>query len=132
MRGGPMGGSFGGGYGMMPGGPGWMGGFGGEGDDPEMRELVKQDTEMDREAHELAVRIREARGEDRNKLKTQLTELVKKHFEVRQKRREHQLQRMEEELKRLRDTIAKRNSSRETIIDNHVKELVGDPRDLEF
>ena len=118
---------------MMPGG-----GYGGystgrENDgDPEMNELMKQDVDLDRQAHELAASAREARGEERNKLKSQLAELVNKHFDVRQKRRELSLKRMEEELQRLRDAIASRNKSRESIVDNHVKELVGDPRDLEF
>jgi hypothetical protein len=128
MPGGGYGGGMpmpGGGYGgMMPGGEGPV--------DPQMRELMKQDNEMDRQTHELALKIREARGDDRTKLKNELADLVAKHFDVRQKRREHQLQRMEDELKRLKDTISKRNSSRDTIIDNHVKELVGDPRDLDF
>ena len=115
---------------MMPGGPPLPGGEGA--DDPQMRELIKQDVEMDRHTHDLAAKIRAARGDDRTKLKAELADLVARHFDVRQKRREHQLQRMEEELKRLKDTITRRNSSRDTIIDNHVKELVGDPRDLDF
>jgi hypothetical protein len=107
-------------------------GPGGEGDDPEMRELMKRDMEMDREVHELAARTRQARGEDRSRLREELNDVVKRHFDVRQKRREHQLQRMEDEIKRLRDTIAKRTNSRDSIIDNHVKELLGEARDLEF
>ena len=37
---------------------------------------------------------------------------------------------MEEELKRLRDAIAKRNDSRDTIVDIHIREMVGEPRDF--
>lgn len=117
---------------MMPGMPGPGFGEGGPPDDPEMRDIMRQDMEMDRKTHELAIRVREARGEERTKLKTEITEHVNKHFEVRQKRRELQLKRMEEELQRLRDAISSRNKSRDTIVTNHIKELIGEERDLEF
>jgi hypothetical protein len=138
MRGGAGFGGGMGGYprGLPPGGmgmPGWFG-PGGEGsaDDPEMRDLMKQDADLDRQTHETAVRMREARGEDRAKLKSQLADMVNKHFDIRQKRRELQLKRMEEELQRLRDAIAKRNTSRDSIVENHLRELTGEPRDLDF
>jgi hypothetical protein len=126
-------GGFGGGMGGMRGGYGSYG-SGGEGppDDPEMRDLMKQDADLDRQTHETAVRMREARGEDRAKLKSQLADMVNKHFDIRQKRRELQLKRMEEELQRLRDAIAKRNTSRDSIVENHLRELTGEPRDLDF
>ena len=57
---------------------------------------------------------------------------MNKHFDVRQKRRELQLKRMEDELQRLREAITSRNKSRESIVTNHMKELVGEERDLEF
>ena len=121
---------------MMPGMPGMPGvpnPFGeGPGDDPEMRDLMKQDAEMDRKTHELSMRIHELRGDDRNKMKAELQELVNKHFDVRQKRRELQLKRMEDELQRLREAISSRNKSRESIVTNHMKELIGEERDLEF
>ncbi len=101
-------------------------------DDPEMRELMKQDADLNRQTHEMVSRMREGRGDDRAKLKSQLAELANKHFDVRQKRRELQLKRMEEELQRLRDAIAKRNTSRESIVENHLRELIGEPRDLDF
>jgi hypothetical protein len=133
QRGGFGGGGFGGrggGFGgMMPG----AGPFGEPaGDDPEMRELVKQDVDLDRQAHEMAMRVRNSRGEDRNKLKAELAEVVNKHFDVRQKRRELQLKRMEEELKRLREAIGERNESRSTIVGNRLQELIGESRNLDF
>src|SRR5262245_33261871 len=133
------GGGFGGGFGgprFVPAGPGMPGPGGGYGvmppEDPEMRALMDQDAVLDRETHEIADRVREMRGDDRNKLKTQLSDLVNKHFDIRQKRRELQLKRMEDELKRLREAIAKRNESRESIVDTHIRELVGEPRDVDF
>jgi hypothetical protein len=109
-----------GGYGEMP--P----------DDPEMRELVGQDAELERQTFQTAEQVRRAGGDERDRLKTQLAELVNKHFNVRQKRRELQLKRMEDELKRLRDAISQRNESRGSIVKNRLAELVGDPQNLEF
>lgn len=149
MEGGMFGGGFGGGGfgGYGRGGFGGEGGFGGgpgfgmpgppfggpmPPDDPEMRELLKQDTELDRQSHDVATAFRRARGEERDKLKAELVQLVGKHFEVRQKRRELQLKRMEEELKRLRDAIGERNESRESIIGNRLREMIGEARNLDF
>jgi hypothetical protein len=130
MRGGS---GFGGGYGFPATPPGIPNALGPEGqEDPEMRELMKQDAEMERQTVEMAMRIHELRGDERTKAKSQLTELINKHFDVRQKRRELQLERMEDELKRLRDAIAKRNKSRDTIVETRVRELIGEPRDLDF
>jgi hypothetical protein len=125
-------GPFGGGM-MMPGMGGFGGGYGSfEPDDPEMRDLVRKDSEMDRQTMDLAAKFRQSSGEDRDKLKTQIADLVAKHFDVRQERRKLQLKRMEEELKRLREAITKRDGSTDTIVKNRISELLGEPRDLDF
>jgi hypothetical protein len=127
--GGGVGGRSGGFGGMMPG----LSPFGEPpADDPEMRDLLRQDMELDRQAHEMAMRVRNSRGDERSKLRAELGEVVNKHFDVRQKRRELQLKRMEEELKRLRDAIGERNESRSTIVGNRLQELLGESRNLEF
>jgi hypothetical protein len=120
----------------MPGGMPGANNFGSYGafepDDPEMRELVEQDTVLDRQTHEMAAKLREVRGDERERMKRQIAEMVGKHFEIRQKRRELQLKRMDEEIHRLREAIAKRNDARQTIVETRVRELTGEPRDLDF
>jgi hypothetical protein len=101
-------------------------------DDPEMHQLLVSDDELDRQALDIAQQIRSAKPEDRAKLKTELAEVVGKHFEVRQQRRELQIKRMEEELKRLRDAITTRNDWRGEIISKRVAELTGEVNPLEF
>src|SRR5262245_45861956 len=93
------------GYGAFGGGMRGGGGFGGAmpgpanafgeppPDDPEMRELIKQDAELEQQSMQLAHRVREASGEERQKLRDSLSDTVSKHFEVRQKRRELQIKR---------------------------------------
>jgi len=137
---GGFGGGFGGagfGGGMRSGGfgggmPGPAGPFGEPHDDPEMRDLMKQDAELEHQSFQMAQRIREASGDERQRIRESLGDVVSKHFDVRQKRRELQIKRMEEELKRLRDEIAKRNDARKAIIDNRFRELTGESRDLDF
>ena len=101
-------------------------------DDPEMRDLMKQDAELEQQSHQMAQRVRETSGDDKQRIRDSLADVVAKHFDVRQKRRELQIKRMEEELKRLREEIAKRNDSRKAITDNRFRELTGESRDLDF
>jgi hypothetical protein len=103
-----------------------------EEDDPEMYALVVEDQKLERETQELAHAIRQAKAEDREKLKTELGVKVNQHFDCRQKRRELSLKRMEEELARLRDAIRARNETRDDVIKKRLAELVGPSADLEF
>ena len=118
----------------FPGGPGM--GLGGQGDffqeDPEMAALNRSDYDLDAKTQELAEQLRNAKTEEREKIKTQITETVTKHFDVRQKRRELQIKRMEDELKKLREAMIKRNESKEQIIKKRLTELVGNEDDLGF
>jgi hypothetical protein len=97
-----------------------------------MHDLMKQDAELEQQTHKIAQEYRTASADERPRVRESLADVVAKHFEVRQKRRELQIKRMEEELKRLRDEIAKRNEARKTITDNRLRELTGEPRDLDF
>ena len=103
-----------------------------ERDDPEMYALLMEDQKLERETQELAQKYRQAKAEDREKLKTELGVKVTQHFESRQKRRELQLTRMEDELRRLREAIATRNQTRDEVIKKRLGELVGPAADLEF
>ncbi len=68
----------------------------------------------------------------REKLKPQITELVNKHFDVRQQRRSLELKRLEDELQRLRETIDRRSKARKEIVEKRVSELIGREDDLRF
>ena len=111
-------------------GPGGRGDFFQE--DPEMATLNQSDYDLTVQTQELSDKLRSAKSEERGKLKTEITEAVSKHFDVRQKRRELQLKRMEDELKKLREAITKRNESKEQIIKQRVADLVGNEDDLGF
>lgn len=126
---------------MMPGMPGMgMGGMRSPGtdweqlrrDDPEMFELMKSDHDMERQEFDLSEQLRQAKGEPRDALKKQIQELVQKHFDVRQKRRQLNLTRIEQDLQRMRDELKRREEARESIIKRRTMELVGDRDELDF
>jgi hypothetical protein len=101
-------------------------------DDPEMFKLHEADREFDRETTDLSRRYRNATEAQRDQIRKALAEVVTKHFDVRQQRRELELKRMDEQLQRLRDAIKKRQDSRQRIIDRRVSELVGSDGSLDF
>jgi len=121
-----------------PGMAGVMGGRGGmdweqlRRDDPEMFELMKSDQDMERQEFELSEQLRQSKGEPRDALKKQIQELVQKHFDVRQKRRQLNLTRIEQDVQRMRDELKRREDSREAIVKRRTLELVGDHDELDF
>lgn len=110
-------------------GPGGSGEFFQE--DREMAALNRSEYDLDQQTQELVEKLRSAK-EDREKIKTAISETVTKHFDVRQKRRELQIKRMEDELKKLREAMTRRNDSKDQIIKKRLAELVGNEDDLGF
>jgi hypothetical protein len=101
--------------------------------DPEMQAINQADMDLDRKTHELSAQYRQAKGSDqREELKKQLAGAVQMHFEVRQKRRELELQRLEQQLERLRDSVKKRTEERGAIVERRLSELLGKQEDLGF
>lgn len=101
-------------------------------EDPEMAALNRSDFELDQQTRELADALRGAKKDDREKIRAELTEVVNKHFDIRQKRRELQIKRMEDELKKLHEAMTKWNEAKEQIIKRRLAELVGNEDDLGF
>lgn len=101
--------------------------------DPEMFELMRKDFDLDRECHELSEQFRRSQGtKEKAELEKTINELVRTHFNVRQKRRELELQRLEDQLSRLRESIKTRVDTRDEIIRRRVLELIGRPEDAGF
>lgn len=118
---------------MMPGGPG-------QGMDPEMLrrvdpevyELQKADAEFTRREFELSAQLQQTPRDGRAALKQELQEVLAKHFDSRQKRRELELNRIQKELERMRDELKRREESREAIIKRRLMELAGERDELDF
>jgi len=71
-------------------------------------------------------------SEERAELKKQIQEVVTKHFELRQKKRQLQLTRMEKELQRMRDEIKRRSEAQSEIVGRRLGELLGERDPLDF
>lgn len=109
--------------------PGFSAGFE---HDEDMAELLRADRELEQKTIQLAHRYRTARPDDKEKVRKELTEVVNKHFEVRQQRRELQVRRMQESLENLRTAIKKRADAREEIVKKRINNLTGEEAGLEF
>ena len=101
-------------------------------EDHEMAALNRSDYDLDQQTRELTEKLRSAKQEDREKIKAEITEVITKHFDVRQQRRELQIKRMEDELKKLRESMTRRNESKDQIIKKRLAELIGNEDDLGF
>lgn len=100
--------------------------------DPEMFKMMKSDHDLNQEAIKLSQQFRRSPEDQRENLKTQLSEVVNKHFDVRQKRRALELKRVKKELDRLQSAIDRRNDARDEIVGRRVAELTGERNDLDF
>jgi len=123
---GAMGGRFGPGMGM--GGMGMM-----RSEDPEMAKLDQADMELETATNQLAEQYRHPSSEeDKKKLREGLTDVVEKHFQVRQERRQLELKRLEKQLDHLRGVIEKRTAGKDAIIKGRMTQLLGEQDDLSF
>ncbi|MFO0869784.1 MAG: hypothetical protein U0935_12700 [Pirellulales bacterium] len=100
--------------------------------DPEMYELEVQDRELERKTFELSSQYRTAPADQRTELKSQVQDAVKRHFEVRQKKRQLQLSRLEKELQRMREEMKRRDDAQEEIVGKRLSELLGERGELDF
>jgi uncharacterized protein YPO0396 len=86
---------------------------------------MRTDIELDRQSRDVAERFRGASKDEQTEIKKKLSEIVTKQFEARQERRTLELKHLEDEIKRIRESIDKRNQSKEQIVDRRVSELLG-------
>lgn len=91
--------------------------------DPEMFELQQRDAELEAETTRRAHHLREAGGSEEER--QHLRRMVMEHFEVRQRRREHELRRLEQQIDQLRNAMRTRSENREKIIEHRIRELMG-------
>jgi uncharacterized protein YPO0396 len=78
---------------------------------------------LEGQTRELADQYRQASKDQRAKIKEKLTDIVGKHFEVRQTLRNLEVKRLEQQLKQLRDKIDQREKNRKDIVGKRVVEL---------
>jgi hypothetical protein len=84
-----------------------------------------------RQAEALAQQLAAARSDsDRDKIKGQLTELLEKQFDQRQKRHEEEIKQLEAQVKKLKDLVDKRQENRREIISRRLDQIVKESQGL--
>jgi septum formation topological specificity factor MinE len=102
--------------------------------DPEMIRLTQREQELDRKSRDLSDQLRRGRNvgaDQKEQIKKQLADVVSRHFDVRQERRELELKRMEDEIERLRATVKSYREKREAAVQRRLSQLM-DVDDLDF
>jgi hypothetical protein len=83
------------------------------------------------EADRLARQLGEAKSDtDRDKLKTQLGEVLGKQFDQRQKRHEREIEQLEAQIKKLRNLVEKRQENRREIIGRRLEQILRESQGL--
>lgn len=99
---------------------------------PEEFSRMVEERKLDAACMKLAETIRGMKSDDSARasklaeLKTQLGKL----FDLREAGKERQIAKLEEELTRLKETVRKRKTNKDSIIDTHIKEITGEKEDM--
>lgn len=83
----------------------------------------KEEIELDHKSKELVKQLGKAEGENKEKIKTTLTEVLGKQFDARQKRHQDEIEALEKQLKKLKDVVQKRQENRREIISKRLEQL---------
>ncbi len=94
--------------------------------DPELFQLIQEDIDFEKALRDLSKKYRAAKGDDqKEKLRKEITEKTEKHFLVRQKRRELELERMKAWLGQLEEQVKRSRENSKYIIERRINILLG-------
>jgi hypothetical protein len=86
---------------------------------------------LSHQAEQFAQQLAAAKSDsDRDKIKGQLTELLEKQFDQRQKRHEDEIKQLEAQIKKLKDLVDKRQENRREIISARLNQIVKESQGL--
>ena len=92
-----------------------------------------EEDELVSETSELVQKLETAKSDnDREALKSKLSELIGKQFDVRQKRHKREIESLEAQVKKLKDLVQKRQDNRSEIISRRLDQLVRESQGLGF
>jgi hypothetical protein len=87
--------------------------------------------QFSQQAEQLARQLSEAKSDgDRDKIKSQLSEVLEKQFDQRQKRHEEEIKQLEAQIKKLKDLVDKRQENRREIISARLNQIVKESQGL--
>jgi hypothetical protein len=85
-----------------------------------------QDAALDREAKQLASRVRAAKEPEKSKLRAELEVLTEKHFELRQQRRRQEIDELSDRVDKLRVAQHRRQEKKPDILKRRIADLLGE------
>jgi hypothetical protein len=98
---------------------------------PQLFTFSAEENNLSRQAEQLAQQLAAARSDsDRDKIKGQLTEMLEKQFDQRQKRHEEEIKQLEAQIKKLKDLVDKRQENRREIIVRRLDQIVKESQGL--
>lgn len=83
-----------------------------------------------RQSQELVKQFTKAKGEEREKLKTKLTEALERQFDLRQKHHQEEIAALEAQINKLKELVQKRQDNRRDIVTRRFEQLVRDAEGL--
>lgn len=100
--------------------------------DPVVQELMQKEKEGDKKVKEITNTIRRTQGEERERLIAELRGLLQNLFDVRHSIRERQMQKEEERVLKMKEQLQRHKANKDSIIDRHLKSLVGEGDEWEW
>jgi|SRR5579884_274454 len=82
------------------------------------------------ESEELVKQLGKAEGDNKEKIRTKLTETLGKQFDARQKRHDAEIAALEAKIKKLKEMVQKRQDNRREIISRRLEQLVREAEGL--
>ena len=98
---------------------------------PQYFTFSVDENNLSHQAEQFAQQLAAAKSDsDREKIKGQLTDLLEKQFDQRQKKHEDEIKQLEAQIKKLKDTVDKRHENRREIISARLNQIVKESQGL--
>ena len=98
---------------------------------PHIFSYSVEENNLSHQAEQYAQQLAAAKSDsDRDKIKSQLAELLEKQFDQRQKRHEDEIKQLEAQIKKLKDLVEKRQENRREIISARLNQIVKESQGL--
>ena len=91
-----------------------------------------QETALDREARQLATKIRMAKPDEQRALRQQLEQLTERHFDQRHQRRQREIDDLAHRIDKLRVTHHRRQENKAAVLQQRVQDLLDPNADLRW
>jgi hypothetical protein len=89
-----------------------------------------EELELARTCEVLIKQLAKSEGQDKEKVKTNITNTIEKQFDLRQKRHEAEITELETQLKKLKEMVQKRQDNRKEIVGKRFDQLVRESEGL--